>query len=103
MQSSREIGEIKKIYGENDFRLASIFKVLGDINRFRIVLSLIKETNLRVGVIAKVIDMSLPSASQHLKALELNGVLLKARRGKQVYYSLNRGNKNVKSIIKTLN
>lgn len=86
--------QIKKLRHDfNGIGQRVIFKILGDTNRYRIFEMLGKQPRLTVGDIAKVLRISIPLASQHLKILEQGGMLQKQKKGQKVYYKLKIGNK----------
>jgi DNA-binding transcriptional ArsR family regulator len=53
-----------------------------------------------VSDIAKILKISIPLASQHLKILEQGDMLIKEKIGQKVYYKLKGDNKIAKSISK---
>lgn len=55
---------------------------------------------LTVSDVAKILKISIPLASQHLKILEQGKLLKKEKMGQKVYYKLQPGNRIAKSIIK---
>lgn len=74
---------------DNDkcMHLAELFKVLGDYTRIRII-SVLKNNELCVCDIAKVVEMTQSSVSHQLRVLK-SAKLVKFRKdGKEVYYSL---------------
>lgn len=73
---------------DNVFRsLADLFKILAHPDRLRI-LSLISDEEIDVGHICAAIGISQSSASQHLKLLRLNHLVVERREGKRVFYKL---------------
>ncbi len=98
MLTDKQIVKIRK--GFNGVNQRAIFKVLSDTNRYRIFEMLTKQTRLGVSDVAKVLGVSVPLASQHLKILEQASVLEKEKMGQRVYYKLRRDNKTAQSIIK---
>lgn len=64
------------------------FKALADPTR-RKILSMLKEKDLIAGDIAEVFDMSKPSVTHHLNILTQSGLILREKKGQNVYYSLN--------------
>lgn len=98
MLTDKQIVKIRK--GFNGVNQRAIFKALSDTNRYRIFEMLTKQTRLGVSDVAKVLDVSVPLASQHLKILEQASVLEKEKMGQRVYYKLRRDNKTAQSIIK---
>lgn len=66
---------------------AQLCQSLGHAIRLRIV-HLLKEGPKSVNEIAKVIELSQPSASRHLSVLRSNGVLTANRKGTEVFYAI---------------
>jgi DNA-binding transcriptional ArsR family regulator len=60
------------------------------------------EHRISVSSVAKVLNISVPLASQHLKILLQNGLLEKEKLGQRAYYQLKRNNPIVGSIIKVI-
>ncbi len=100
MLTDKQISKIRKSFNGVDQRL--IFKILGDKNRYRIFEMLNKHPKLTVSDIAKILKISIPLSSQHLKILEQGGILEKEKQGQKVYYKLGTGNRIAKSIIKEI-
>ncbi|MFA5991631.1 MAG: metalloregulator ArsR/SmtB family transcription factor [Candidatus Doudnabacteria bacterium] len=96
MLTDKQITKIRKAFNGTDQRV--IFKILGDTNRYRIFEMLGKELQLTVSDIAKVLKISIPLASQHLKILEHGNMLEKEKQGQKVYYKLKADNRIAKSI-----
>jgi DNA-binding transcriptional ArsR family regulator len=90
MLTDKQINKIRKAFNGTDQR--AIFKILGDTNRYRIFQMLGKQPKLAVGDIAKVLKVSIPLASQHLKILEQGNMLKKEKQGQKVYYKLKTDN-----------
>ncbi len=102
MLSNQEIAKVKKYLGARDEDLAEIFKVLSEPNRCKMFRAVAKYKKLSVSDAARIVEVSLPLASQHLKVL-LNGDLLtKVKEGQTVFYSLNHKNKIVESILNAI-
>ena len=68
--------------------LNAIFKALNDPTR-RQILDLLKEKDLTAGEIADKFDISKPSISHHLDLLRQAGLVVSAKEGQFIYYSLN--------------
>jgi DNA-binding transcriptional ArsR family regulator len=68
--------------------LASIFKVLGDETRARIVYALSQADQLCVCDIAQIVGLSLPAVSHHLRVLRELDIARARKQGKLVFYSL---------------
>ena len=68
--------------------LSSIFKVLGDETRARIVYALSQADRLCVCDIAQIVGLSLPAVSHHLRVLRELNLARATKEGKMVFYSL---------------
>lgn len=102
MLSNAQIVKLKKQLATKNLELTQVFKTLSEPNRCKIFWMFATENLISVGTTAKVLDISLPLASQHLKTLLLNGLLKKEKRGKKVYYELKRKDPVVKTLIKLI-
>lgn len=67
--------------------LSELFKVLGDETRTKI-LYLLSHRELCVCDMAKILEMSLPAVSHHLRLLKAMRLVRYRREGKMVFYSL---------------
>ena len=102
MISKKEIANNRKIFNESDKSLAAAFKVLSDLNRYRIFRLLAQKPQLSISNIAVILDISLPLASQHIKILTHANLLQKEKEGKKVFPKLEQDNPFVQVIIKTI-
>ncbi len=102
MLSEQEIKKVRKYLNGRDAEFADIFKTLSDPNRCKIFRTLASELRLSVGDTAKVLNISLSLASQHLKILLQNGLLKKEKQGRTVYYELKQNTPIVSSILKAI-
>ena len=68
--------------------LADLFKVMGDVNRLRILL-LLRIRPLCVCEIYEVLDIALSTLSQHLKTIKNAGLITDAKDGRWVIHTLN--------------
>lgn len=95
--------EIKKLnqqlHGEADPRLPIVFNALSDQNRCNIFRCFLKRDKLCVSDISKILGISMSLASQHLKVLEVTGLIVRQKEGRTVYYLPNTQDKLVTSII----
>ena len=66
----------------------AIFKALNDPTR-REILDLLKEKDLTAGEIADKFHISKPSISHHLDLLRQAGLVVSAKEGQFIFYSLN--------------
>jgi DNA-binding transcriptional ArsR family regulator len=81
-------GEGCKIAGE----MAGVFKALGDFNRLRIIYYLATDTsgNLNVGDLAKLLGITQPAVSQHIRTLKGVRIVESRKEGYHVYFTFNR-------------
>lgn len=100
MLTTKQIVKMRKGLNGTDQR--AVFKVLGDANRYRIVQILSKQGEVAVSDLAKILKISTPLASQHLKTLEQASILEKEKQGPRVYYKLRIDNSVTRSIIKKI-
>src|SRR3954471_1559956 len=100
--NDKELKKASRILGETYKSMSTAFKVLSDVNRYRIFRVLAAEPELSVGNIAKVLNISLPLASQHIKILAHAKLLQKERDGKKVFPKLEHKNPFVQAMIKTI-
>lgn len=102
MLTQKEINKNRKRFSEKDLSVSALFKILSDTNRYRIFLLLIGSPRFSIGTIAKILDISLPLASQHIRLMVHARVLQKTRDGKRICIQLERRNPLLTSIIKAL-
>ena len=67
-------------------KLASLFKVLGDETRVKIIYAL-SDGEMCVNEISQILDISQSAVSHQLKQLRLEGLVKTRRDGKNIYYS----------------
>ncbi len=96
MLTDKQITKIRGAFNGTDQRV--IFKILGDTNRYRIFEMLGGQPRISVSDIAKILKISIPLASQHLKILEQAKILEKEKIGQKVYYKLRADNRIARSI-----
>jgi DNA-binding transcriptional ArsR family regulator len=68
-------------------RIATLFRVLGDTSRCRLVYALLRRDEIRVGELADHLGMSESNVSHHLSVLRAHGLVRFRREGKQVFYA----------------
>ena len=100
MLTKKQIITIQKAF--NGAGQRAIFKILGDTNRYRIFEMLGEKKKITVSDIAKILKVSVPLTSQHLKILEQAKILRKEKLGRTVYYTIQTKNKIAMSIFKTV-
>lgn len=96
MLTNKQIEKIRT--GFNGIDQRAVFKILGDTNRYRIFEMLGKHRQLSVSDVAKILKISVPLASQHLKILEQAKILQKEKVGQRVYYKVSQKNRIGKAI-----
>lgn len=84
------ISEIKNKMKSTDIieKICNLFKILGDVNRVRIVMALQYE-ELCVCELSLILDMSQSSVSHQLRQLRNNNIVKFRKSNKHVFYSLN--------------
>ncbi len=69
-------------------QLASIFRMLGDQTRVRLIWTLARGEQ-SVNNLCEELDLAQPTVSHHLGLLRMNNLIGYRRSGKQVFYNLN--------------
>jgi len=82
-------------------QIEKITKALSDKNRIKIFDLLTKEP-LKVSEVAYELDIEENLASHHLRVMSRNGILKSTKKGREVFYSINRIKlvNTLKSILK---
>ncbi len=88
----KDMPEILKLYELSDF-----FKVMGDGTRIQLLWAL-EESEMCVGDLAVLLDMTKSAISHQLKVLRMSKLVRSEKRGKNVYYKLD--DDHVKEILK---
>ncbi|MDY0395133.1 ArsR/SmtB family transcription factor [Virgibacillus halophilus] len=65
-------------------------KAAADENRLKIIRYLMMQEALCVCELVALLEMSQPAVSQHLKRLKQTGIIQETRKGKWMYYALNK-------------
>jgi ArsR family transcriptional regulator len=84
---------------KSEREVCSMFRVLGDWNRFRIIVILIEAKELCVGDIAKAVNISMSATSQHLRILELSGLVVSERMGQTICYMPSTEHEAVQAVL----
>lgn len=82
--------------------ISSVFRALSDPHRLCVFIVLLEREKLCVTDVSKILYMSLPAASQHLRILESNGLIFKEREGKMTCYSIDHDHELVPELFKIL-
>jgi DNA-binding transcriptional ArsR family regulator len=70
-------------------QFGEVFAALGEPERQRLVLAFDADEELNAGELAAVSNLTRPAVSFHLKVLSQSGVLLREKRGREVFFKLN--------------
>jgi DNA-binding transcriptional ArsR family regulator len=70
-------------------QFGAVFSALGDPERQRLVLAFDSDEELNAGQLAAASKLTRPAVSFHLKVLDHSGVLLREKRGREVFFKLN--------------
>ncbi|WJI10121.1 winged helix-turn-helix transcriptional regulator [Methanobacterium sp. CWC-01] len=72
--------------------LEELFKALGNVNRLLLVYSLASGEVERISVteMSKIMGLTQPAASQHLKVLKTAKILIAQKEGNYIYYTFNK-------------
>lgn len=76
------------ISGEEADGLASLFRLLGDATRARILYALVEAGEICVGDLAETVEAEESTVSHALRLLRTAGVVRSRRQGRHVYYRL---------------
>lgn len=99
MLSSTEVTKIRKTLQTEGASLSSVFAILGDSARYKIIELLSKNSKLCVTDLASILDMSLSCVSQHLRILEMSGLVDKEREGQRICYTYRPKDSKTKAIV----
>ncbi len=103
MLNPEEIKKVQSEFKDEDDGLSIILCALGDTNRFRIFKLLMSYYDLCVTDVASILQITVPSASQHFRILEMTGVVCKEKMGQMVCYMLKKDDPVIKSVISLFN
>jgi DNA-binding transcriptional ArsR family regulator len=87
----KKMPDIKDLYELSDF-----FKVMGDGTRIQLLWAL-EESDMCVGDLAVLLDMTKSAISHQLKVLRMSKLVKAHKQGKNVYYSLD--DEHIKDIL----
>lgn len=102
MLNAQEIKKLKTLLTKEDDRLPIVFNALSDPKRCLIFRSFLKQDRLCVSDISKTLGISMSLASQHLKILEITGLLTREREGRVIYFRPKVSDELVRTIIKAV-
>lgn len=87
---------------QEELVLCETFRILGDWNRYRMMKTLLEAKELCVGDLAKIVGISMSATSQHLRILEMSGMVESERMGQTICYKPLTTNPNVKALIRLI-
>lgn len=83
--------------------LNHIFHALGDRTRLNLVVLMEQYENISVGELAEALGFSTAAISQHMKVLELSGLVRRERDGQRVCYQLQREDPFIQDVLALIN
>jgi ArsR family transcriptional regulator len=83
-----DLSAMRDLSPEASLDLVSLFKLLGDETRLRILHYLAQREELNVTTLCRLLKQSQPAVSHHLALLRLDGLIECRRGGKHNYYRL---------------
>lgn len=102
MHTHGEIKRIKKTLKRGETYFPMVFYALSDPSRLCIVRLLMRHRDICVSEVARILDVSVPAASQQLRILEMSGLVRKKRKGQMICYEIKTKDSVVKSLLKIL-
>ena len=99
MLEPAEISKIRQTLKTQDISLVDVFSLLGDKNRFLIIKLLIEQGEMCVTDLANVLDISVSAVSQHLRILEMSGMVEGEKMGQMMCYKPKIEDPSIKKII----
>ncbi len=84
---------------QDELALCEAFRILGDWNRYRMMKTLLEAKELCVSDIAKIVGISMSATSQHLRILEMSGLVTGERMGQTICYKPLMSHPKVKALI----
>ena len=104
MLTDQQIKIVQKKLGpsQEELALCEAFRILGDWNRYRMMKTLLEAKELCVSDISKIVGISMSATSQHLRILEMSGLVESERMGQTICYKPLIKHANVKALIKLI-
>lgn len=87
---------------QEELALCEAFRILGDWNRYRMIKTLLAAKELCVSDISKIVGISMSATSQHLRILEMSGMVESERMGQTICYKPLIKHPKVQSLIKLI-
>jgi ArsR family transcriptional regulator, lead/cadmium/zinc/bismuth-responsive transcriptional repressor len=104
MLTKQEIEKLQKKLAplQDELALCEAFRILGDWSRYRIMKTLLEAKELCVSDISEIVGISMSATSQHLRILEMSGLVESERMGQMICYKPLLEHSKVKSLIKLI-
>lgn len=101
MLDSKTIKKIQTIIepSQSELALCDAFRILGDWNRYRMMKTLLEAKELCVSDLSKIVGISMSATSQHLRILEMSGLVESERMGQTICYKPLIQSPKVKALI----
>lgn len=87
---------------QEELALCEAFRILGDWNRYRMMKTLLEAKELCVSDLSEIIGISMSATSQHLRILEMSGLVDSKRMGQMMCYRPLTEHPKVKALIKLM-
>lgn len=87
---------------QEEVALCEAFRILGDWNRYRMMKTLLEAKELCVSDLSKIVGISMSATSQHLRILEMSGLVEGERMGQTICYKPLISHPKVKTLIKLI-
>jgi DNA-binding transcriptional ArsR family regulator len=104
MLTKPQIEELQKKLAplQDELALCEAFRILGDWSRYRIMKTLLEAKELCVSDISEIVGISMSATSQHLRILEMSGLVESERMGQMICYKPLNSHPRVKALIKLI-
>jgi len=104
MLTDQKIKQIQKKVkpSEEELALCEAFHILGDWNRYRMMKTLVEVKELCVSDLSKVVGISMSATSQHLRILEISGLVESERMGQTICYKPLTSHPKVRALIQLI-
>lgn len=102
MTNKKQLQSIAKTKSLADEKTVRMFNALSDANRFNLIKILSRYHNLCVSDLSTIFGITPSAVSQHLRILELTGLVRRVRKGQRTCYQLRREDALVRTLTKVI-
>ncbi len=102
MLSPKTISKLRRELKTGKSRYSLLFRALAEPNRLRLFQLLAHQPGICVTELAAILKLTVPAVSQHLKILEMSGLIRKERRGQLSCYQIQRNKPLTQTLIRLL-